>query len=143
MTEIHTRSTYLAARRTALAAGRQRSALAAERISEDQGRPARPDSELEQLGRDLAKACLARAERHSIVDSIAAQAQLRRDWYSALGRELEERRLIACQLMAEGLRLIAPDERRKFVDLTMQWLDDVERSRAMVIADMLEGRVAS
>jgi hypothetical protein len=134
MMEMYGPSSALAARRrTALAARLQLDALA-ERRSRNQARPALPgtfaDAERANLGRGLAKACLARAETHSIVASVAAQAQRRRDWYSALRRELEERRFVGYQLITEGLRLIAPDEHRQFVDLAMEWLDGLEQMPA-------------
>jgi hypothetical protein len=103
-------SVLAARRRTVLAASLQLEALAAERLPREQGRPAPPDTDAEvsKLGRDLAKACTARAATHSIVTCVVAQAQRRRDWYSALRQELEERRLIAYQLITEGFALSRP-----------------------------------
>jgi hypothetical protein len=99
-------------------------ALAAEEAwPGNDGQPA----DAERLGRDLARSRLAHAATHPIVASITAQTQRRRDWCSALGQELEDRRVIAHQLITEGLRLIASDERRQTIDRAMQWLDEIER----------------
>jgi hypothetical protein len=104
-----------------MAARVQLEALAGGRLSPDITRP-----ELFKIGRDIAG-----AETHSIVASVKAQAQRRRDWYYSLREELVERRLVAYQLMTEGLRLIAPDERRQFADLAMRLLDGIEPSPAV------------
>jgi hypothetical protein len=62
----------------------------------------------------------------SMIAGIREQAQLRQDWCSALTRELDDRRFVARELVIEALRLVAPDERRQFLDLVMQWLEHFE-----------------
>jgi hypothetical protein len=126
MTDMYGPSTALAARRkTALAARVQLEALAAGRLSLDIARP-----ELLKLGRDLAKACRARAAAADLRAQIVAQPQPRRDLALALAQTLEERRLKGHELIMVGLRLIAPDERRQFVEAAMQRVDDLEQRPA-------------
>jgi hypothetical protein len=48
----------------------------------------------------------------------------------ALARVLEDRRLEGYQLILEGLCLIAPDERRKFVDAAIQRIEKLEQRAA-------------
>jgi hypothetical protein len=73
----------------------------------------------------------------SIVADVKRQTE--RDWWlkpeeereqprpPVLAVELERRRFVARQLVIEGLRLLAPDERRGFFDLAVRWLEYFDR----------------
>jgi len=137
--------TGMAARRkTALAARVQLEALAAGKRFRDIARPV-----LLELGRDRPTECAAQAAKPEkarppvaapdypmvnqptigqlIAASIRTQAQLKRDWVAALTRELEERRLVAGELIIDALSMIAPDERREFVDAALKRVEELER----------------
>jgi hypothetical protein len=65
----------------------------------------------------------AQAER----DCSALTADLERPRPQILAVDPEKRRYVARQLVIEGLRLVAPDERRGFFDLAVRWLEYFDR----------------
>jgi hypothetical protein len=65
----------------------------------------------------------AQAER----DCSALTADLERPQPQILAVDPEKRRYVARQLVIEGLRLLAPDERRGFFDLAVRWLEYFDR----------------
>jgi hypothetical protein len=91
------------------------------------------------LGRELAKACLKRAAEIGDPDLKAlgpvpmpkAVPQNRRQTATRLPAQVVEGRdrVKARQLIAEGLRLIPPEERRGFFDLAVKWVEYFDQRR--------------
>jgi hypothetical protein len=118
-----------------MAARLQLDAMAAERHSPE---PSPPDSsaKLEKRPTSPPPKTVGRKDRDRLIavaNSIGAQAR-KRDWVTALTRELAERRFVAQRLITEALRLLPADERRRFVDLAMQQLDYFEQGPAVPAA---------
>jgi hypothetical protein len=82
----------------------------------------------------------AAAARAALVAELRAEARLRAEEVAAerrravaraLAKILDWRRLEARQLIMEGLRLVATDERQQFVEATMQELALARESEAV------------
>jgi hypothetical protein len=76
-----------------------------------------------------ARVAEVRAEARLRAEEVAAER--RRAIARALGKILDGRRLEARQLIIEGLRLVATDERQQFVEATMQELAVARESEAV------------
>jgi hypothetical protein len=77
----------------------------------------------------------------SIIASLREQAELRWDLCSALTGE-PKARFVARHLILDALRLVAPDERRQFVDRAIQWVEYFEGKREPPAAGRLSPDIA-